>query len=191
VNAATSALRCIDIGCGMDKLPGAVGVDANPRSHADVIHDLDVFPWPFQNDTFDRARAFDVLEHVADFNAALEEIHRICKADAVVLVRMPFSGGIHHATDPTHRRGATHRTFDYFDPRSELGRYRYSPVDLEVVNWRYERSPRISVPGKVFRRLDRWLVPFVQKNALDYELYFSGIYPMHNVYFELRVKKLG
>jgi len=175
----------------MEKLPGSVGIDSNPRSHADVIHDLDVFPWPFESDSFERARAFDILEHVQDFNRAIEEIHRICKADALVLVRMPFGGGIHHMTDPTHLRGATHRTFDYFDPDSELGRYRYSPAELEVVSFRYERSWPVTRLGGFFKKLDTRLLPVIEKNALAYELYFGGIYPMHNVYFDLRVKKSG
>ena len=33
--------RILDLGCGRDKLPGAVGMDQNPRSDADIIHDLD------------------------------------------------------------------------------------------------------------------------------------------------------
>jgi SAM-dependent methyltransferase len=189
VSATIGAPKSIDIGCGTDKLPGSVGVDANPRSHADVIHDLDVFPWPFESDSFDRARAFDVLEHVRDFNRVVEEIHRICKADATVFVRMPFAGGFHHIGDPTHVRGASYRTFDYFDPRTELGRYRYSAAELEVSKFRYERVLRISRLGNFFRRLDKFLLPIIERNALDYELYFCGIYPMHNVYFELRVKK--
>ncbi len=33
-----SDARALDIGCGTNKIPGAIGMDVNPRSAADVIH---------------------------------------------------------------------------------------------------------------------------------------------------------
>jgi hypothetical protein len=45
INAsATVDKKILDVGCGQNKFPGAIGIDANPRSHADVIHDLGNFP---------------------------------------------------------------------------------------------------------------------------------------------------
>jgi len=35
-----SGQRILDVGCGWNKTPGAIGMDANPKTHADVIHDL-------------------------------------------------------------------------------------------------------------------------------------------------------
>jgi hypothetical protein len=35
--------KILDVGCGQNKFPGAIGIDANRLSHADVIHDLGVF----------------------------------------------------------------------------------------------------------------------------------------------------
>src|SRR5437762_5157982 len=74
---AAQGEKSLDLGCGRDKLPGAIGIDANPRSDADVIHDLDRFPWPFDDDTFGYVRALDVLEHVADFDGCMKELHRV------------------------------------------------------------------------------------------------------------------
>ena len=36
---ARTPLKILDIGCGKHKTPGAVGMDSNPRSDADVLHD--------------------------------------------------------------------------------------------------------------------------------------------------------
>ena len=33
--------RILDVGCGIHKQPGAIGIDRNPASRADVIVDLD------------------------------------------------------------------------------------------------------------------------------------------------------
>ena len=40
-------MRVLDVGCGINKKAGAIGVDRNPASRADVIAELDHFPIPF------------------------------------------------------------------------------------------------------------------------------------------------
>lgn len=188
---APLAPAILDVGCGMDKLAGAIGIDANPRSRADVVHDLDVFPWPFADDTFEYVRAQDVLEHVVDFVRCMEEIWRVCKDGAIVTVRMPFMTSVHFATDPTHRRSSTSRTFDYFDPKKPLGGYSYSTASFEVLSFHYERGYEPTFVGSVLEAIDEGLgfVRFLERRAAEYEHYFAGVYPMHNVVHELRVLK--
>ena len=48
-----SGKRILDVGCGQNKYPGAVGIDSNPRTQADVIHDLGITPYPFADTEFD------------------------------------------------------------------------------------------------------------------------------------------
>jgi SAM-dependent methyltransferase len=181
--------RILDVGCGRDKLPGALGIDRNPRSHAEIIHDLERRPWPLPDDSFDEIRAHDVLEHLHDFIGAVEEIHRVARAGAIVSVRMPFMSSVDHATDPTHVRAATSRTFDYFDPKKPLGALGYSDAHLEIVDVRFARS---STPylGMFFRRVDKWIViPLAERFCGAYEMYFGTLYPMAAVTFTLRVRK--
>ena len=182
------AERVLDVGCGRDKLPGAIGIDANPRSDADIIHDIDVRPWPIEPCTITRVRAQDVLEHVADFFGVMAEIHRVCVDGAIVDVRMPFMSSLNFATDPTHRRAGTSGTFDYFDPSRPMGQYRYTDTVFELVEFRYGRFYH-GVWGKLFRLLDRLLVPYFQRNSVVYEHYFAYVYPMHEISYRLRVKK--
>ncbi|MBL8679333.1 MAG: methyltransferase domain-containing protein [Myxococcales bacterium] len=181
--------RTLDVGCGRDKLPGAVGIDKNPRSHADIIHDLDVRPWPIEDDSFDEVRALDVLEHVDDFIGCVEEMHRVCRDGATIRVRMPFISSVDYFTDPTHKRAGTARTFDYFDPTTALGRYRYSAAELETVSVRYQRGTPFSAVGAVFGLLDLAVVPLANRFKSDYERHFAFWYPMVNVEYVLRVKK--
>ena len=63
-------MKILDIGCGRHKTPGAIGLDSNPRSDADVIHDLDTIPYPFPDGEFDLIVGNQVIEHVADVLAA-------------------------------------------------------------------------------------------------------------------------
>ena len=180
--------RILDLGCGRDKLPGAVGMDQNPRSDADIIHDLDRTPWPLAADSFDFVRAQDVLEHVQDFFGVMEEIYRVCRDGAEILVRMPFMSSLHFATDPTHRRAGTSGTFDYFDPTRPLGRYTYTSARFERVAFHYGRFYPGAV-GKLFKLADRVLVPYCERHATSYEHYFAYVYPMHDVTYTLRVIK--
>jgi len=69
----------LDVGCGQNKFAGAIGIDSNLRSHADVIHDLGVFPYPFENDQFDLVICRHVIEHVPDVMGFVTELHRITK----------------------------------------------------------------------------------------------------------------
>jgi len=45
-------MRILDVGCGINKKAGAIGVDRNPASRADVIANLDHFPYPFRDSSF-------------------------------------------------------------------------------------------------------------------------------------------
>ncbi|MET0384576.1 MAG: methyltransferase domain-containing protein [Polyangiales bacterium] len=185
---AGATRRTLDIGCGREKLPGALGLDKNPRSDADIIHDLDQRPWPLDADSFDYVRAQDVLEHVDDFFGVMEEIYRVCRDGALVEVRMPFMSSLHFATDPTHRRAGTSASFDYFDPRLPLGRYQYSTAHFEKVKFVYGRF-HPGVIGKVFQVLDTVVVPLCQRFPRGYEHFFAYVYPMHDVTYTLRAVK--
>ena len=186
--AAGPEHRVLDIGCGRDKLPGATGIDANPRSYADIIHNLDQRPWPIPDSSFEYVRAQDILEHVEDFFGVMEEIHRVCRDGATVDVRMPFMSSLNFATDPTHRRSGTSGTFDYFDPDTAVGGYAYTDARFELVHFHYGRFYH-GVPGFLMRWPDKLIVPLCERWHVVYEHYFAYIYPMHDVSYRLRVKK--
>jgi len=69
--------RTLDVGCGINKLPGSIGIDRNARSKADVLCDLDHFPFPFRDNSFARLQAIHVIEHVSDVMRTMEEFHRL------------------------------------------------------------------------------------------------------------------
>ena len=46
-------MKILDVGCGTGKQEGAIGLDNNPRTGADVIHDLGDVPYPFADKEFD------------------------------------------------------------------------------------------------------------------------------------------
>ncbi len=79
--------RILDLGCGRQKISGAIGIDLNPASDADVIHDLNVFPYPFAGNEFDEVHCDSVLEHLDNFFRVMEEIHRITVPEGLCMLK--------------------------------------------------------------------------------------------------------
>jgi SAM-dependent methyltransferase len=112
--AAAFSSKVLDVGCGQNKLAGAVGIDANPRSHADVIHDLGVFPYPFDDNEFDEIVCRHVVEHVPDVLGFVTELHRITKPGGRLKIVTPHYSNPDWATDPTHRNHLNSYSFNCF-----------------------------------------------------------------------------
>ena len=91
----------LDVGCGSKKFPGAIGIDVNPNSDADTLHDLNTIPDPYAGDTFDMIVYDNCLEHLGDVVAVMEELHRIAKPSANVKIIVPFYATRYAHTDPT------------------------------------------------------------------------------------------
>ena len=93
----------LDLGCGNRKRPGAVGIDVNPRSAAEVVHDLNDFPYTFPDSEFDEIYVDNVLEHLDDVIKVLEEIHPTGNQGALQLLFVPYFRSRTASIDPTHR----------------------------------------------------------------------------------------
>ena len=83
-------MKSLDIGCGPhSKLAGSVGLDLRPAPHVDVVHDLNVYPYPFPDDEFDWIQMSHVIEHVQRPLHMLNDVHRIAKPGANVHIITP------------------------------------------------------------------------------------------------------
>ena len=69
-------MKILDVGCGVNKYPGAIGIDINAATAADVICDLDRFPYPFADESFDSIRVIHVIEHLTDVIRAMRSEER-------------------------------------------------------------------------------------------------------------------
>lgn len=118
VTASIVDKKVLDVGCGQNKFAGAIGIDANPRSHADVIHNLGDFPYPFLDDEFDEIICRHVIEHVPDVLGFVNELHRITKPGGVLKIVTPHYSNPDWATDPTHRNHFNSYSFTCFMPAS-------------------------------------------------------------------------
>jgi SAM-dependent methyltransferase len=93
----------LDIGCGAAKTPGSVGLDISSDTDADIVHDLDAFPYPIEDGSFDQILLQDVVEHVREPIHVFEELHRIARPGARIQLRTPHFSSVLAYGDPTHR----------------------------------------------------------------------------------------
>jgi SAM-dependent methyltransferase len=124
-------------------------IDIDPNCGADVVHDLDITPWPFDDNTFDEVHAYDVLEHLGSqgdyksFFSHFSEIYRILKSGGVLISSTPSIHSRWLWGDPGHTRyiGPEHLVFlnqeEYNRQigRSQMTDYRrFWKGDLQVVD---------------------------------------------------------
>ncbi|MBL8294566.1 MAG: methyltransferase domain-containing protein [Bryobacterales bacterium] len=125
-------MRILDVGCGIRKYPGSLGIDNNPASKADVLCDLDHLPYPFRDSSFDEIRVIHVIEHVSNVIGAMEEFHRLARPGGKIVLATPHYTDFSSFCDPTHRWHLNSYSFRYFgDDNAGFGYY--SPVRLREI----------------------------------------------------------
>jgi SAM-dependent methyltransferase len=87
----TTPVKRLNLGCGdQDIKNGYVNVDFRDIPGTTMV-DLEKFPWPWPNNTFDEILMFDILEHFSFLNTekVISEIWRILKPDGFVDIQVP------------------------------------------------------------------------------------------------------
>ena len=176
-----SEQAALHIGCGVHKVPGAIGVDITALPGVDVVLDLDKEKRPFENDTFDRVYAHHVLEHLRNLSDVLAEIHRVCKPGAVIDVLVPYYTCVGAFGDPTHVRFFTYRTLEHFADTSDKERYTWFSAT------RFHIEKRHIGFGKLFRFLG---IEFLANHFPNiYENFFSFLFQGRTLSAQLSVRK--
>jgi len=178
-----SEIKILDLGCGLRKRPGSVGIDVNPRSEADVIHDLNVFPYPFPDNSFDEIICDNIIEHLDDVLRVMAELHRISKQDGKVTIMVPFYPHRNANTDPTHKHFFGVHSFDYLVEGTNNSKFQYSDVQYELLSTEFEKG----IESRHW--FDDIIVRFANSNKDLYENRFANIFPLRELTFELKVKK--
>jgi SAM-dependent methyltransferase len=177
------SLLVLDIGCGKKKQEaGAIGLDRQQGSSADVLCELQHFPWPVRDDSADRVYLSHFLEHQPDILRVMAEVHRIAKRGAEVIAVTPHYSSPDSYTDPTHVHHLGYHSFDYFE-RDSFHDFTYNAGGFRIL----ER--RLTFGGNVL--LDN-LGRMIGAISVDfYEKHFAWIFPARNLFCRLSVLKDG
>jgi hypothetical protein len=192
----TGASLKLDMGCGRRKALGFIGIDYTLDSDADVICDLNRFPYPFKDNSFSQIRAADCLEHLADTVKVMEEIHRISKRGSVVDIASPHFSSHNLYTDFTHKKAFAVRSFDFFSQqKSQVRKYMQTTADFEIVKKWIEPNPFVfNFRGRIVKVRNRLLGLVINLSGFTqdvYERFFAFMFTSEGVYFRLKAVKPG
>lgn len=143
----------LDIGCGENKQPGGfVGIDIRDLPGVDIVHDVEVYPWPLPDESVVMAVCSHLVEHINPhkfgFVNFMNEVWRVMKPDGWLAVACPYAYSPGFAQDPTHCNMINEATFTYFDPTQPLYQiYKPKPWRIDKLNW----SPVGNVEAVLFK----------------------------------------
>ena len=179
-------MRVLNLGCGKKKteFPEAagareiVGIDANALSNADLIHDLDAFPYPCESNYFDLVLLQDVVEHLQSLPRVMAEVHRVLRPDGTVRIRTPHYSSVHAHNDPTHLRCFGALVFQWFEkpyPNDPFGATRFRMTKREIHFFKIWRMLGVAWAANRF--------------PMMYEKHFAYVFRAENMTFELQAIK--
>ena len=109
----------LNLGCGNKIIDGYINLDKFDTYNVDVKHDLEKFPYPFEDNTVEEIILSHVLEHIGQspdvFIKILKELYRICKNQALIEISVPHPRHDNFIADPTHVRPITIFGLSLFD----------------------------------------------------------------------------
>ena len=164
----------LHLGCGREKLKGYINCDISKDVNPDKIVDLEKPLTMFKDNSVDEIITNHTLEHIRNFIPLMEELHRICKKDAIIKIRVPYFAYSGAFQDPTHVRFFALSTFDYFEPENKLNFY---------------SKARFKVTKKTLKFLIKkdWFIDrIINKFQRVYERLFSRIFPCAELKFILK-----
>jgi len=153
----------INLGAGKQIKSDFINHDISDLNGIDVVHDLDVYPWPWKDSSVDYILMQDVLEHLSDTVQPMNEINRILKNNGLIKIRVPYWNSWCAYADPTHKRYFHEHTFHFFDVNSPyyLDRDYYTEGGFEIIN-----EALILAPGAPYFRIPKLGLIYIRNSFL-------------------------
>jgi len=123
----------LNIGCGKTRIPNSIGVDkVFVEGYVDVVHDLNIVPYPFKDNFADEIHMYHVLEHLNNPLEKVEELHRILKPGGILYIRVPHFSSMGAFSDITHVRPFGYASFDCFI--KDTYHHFYTKLEFKILN---------------------------------------------------------
>ena len=133
----------LNLGAGNKIIEGAVNHDqVKHRPEIDVVHDLDVLPWPWADESFDVIAARAVFEHLRiNLFQSMDECWRILRPGGKAVIKIPYWKHDNSYADPSHYWHFALDTPRIFDPDTVYGNaYRFYPHK----KWKIIKGPLLN-----------------------------------------------
>jgi len=97
----------IDVGCGSNKQTSGgnwIGMDRRKTPVVDIVHDAEVFPWPFPAKSCNKILMSHLIEHIKPWLMIdlMDECWRVLKLGGQLLIAVPYATSFGYYQDPTH-----------------------------------------------------------------------------------------
>lgn len=162
-------MKILDIGCAKNKVKGAVGLDYDKNSDADIFHDVNK-PFPIESDSFDLIYCKHLLEHVDNPVNVIKEIYKVGRHGARIIIEVPhFSSHIAYS-NLTHKR-----YFSFVLLNNLVSLISHKTLKKEITFYKTFRLTGISF--------------FANKFKEGYERFWTYIFPVENLKFEIEIVK--
>lgn len=128
----------LDVGCGDAKVKGAIGMDIARLPGVDVVHDLNKFPWPFKDGSFDKIYLNNLIEHLPDTIKVMEEVHRILKKGGILHIEVVYWNHRHSVSDPQHVKFFNEHSWEFFIGKRKTYYTKAQFSEMSMFKWQYD-----------------------------------------------------
>ncbi len=167
----------LNLASGMIPMKGFVNLDIGDKDiygnkiEVDVIHDLNNYPYPFEDNTFDEIQAKSIIEHLPDRIKIWDELRRIAKDGCKIHVEVPHFSGYCGYDDPTH-----YNVYSQFTGQMVADMWGFKLISSKII---YSRINPIL----------KYLNPLVNIFPRLYERFFANIFPSQFCFWDFEVIK--
>lgn len=174
----SKANTILDVGCGTLKHTGAFGIDIRLDSQADVIHDLNEFPYPLPDNQYIYVYCHDIIEHIVDTRSLIHELYRVSAPGAVIEIKTPHFSSWYAYNDPSHVHVFGYFFMDHFVKENSTlpgGKPLFRYLSRRFLFRRGLFTPLISLWAQFF--------------PVNYERRWCFLCPCENIWMKLNVEK--
>ena len=163
-------MKKLNLGCGGDYKPGWINLDNDKNVKADVYHDLEKLPYPFKSNEIEETFIKHLFEHLSSPLEFLEELWRISKNKASIVIIVPHFSSRGAWGDLTHKRAFSSKAF-------EIREYYFKKAKFSIDKIRFRINSM------------RFLEPLLNINPLITDSFLCKFLPVSEIEVHLRIKK--
>jgi len=172
------------VGCGRNKKKGFYGIDKFYFPGVDKVCDIDK-GLKLENNSVDEVYTSHFLEHVDNFEFVFQEILRVCKPNAKIIVEVPYFSG-RSAFFEFHKRFFRHSSFQTFEDRKDSmisGQKTYIKITKRKLIF-------LRKPYLLLNPIIEYIINSNPKFVTLYEeTFLRNLFPAYEMQFEMRVIK--
>jgi len=176
----------LNLGCGWDKKEEFINCDLHKEVNPDMIVDLEK-SLPFKDNEIDYILIDNVLEHITKQIKLINEMWRVCKSGAIILIKVPHYAHCGAWEDLTHKHPFAYRSLNFVCPETLSKKEFYTNASYEYGIARFKIIKRKFLFSRLYRLLG--ISFFANKHPAIFEQFFAYHFAPHQILFKLEVLK--